>query len=479
MQNHHTSKRKAVAVRFFTYGVMTFAVVAISLICIMLLLGYRFDAKDGTIEQGGLVQFRSFPSGATIELDGKRLGFRTPGKYNVESGEHMVVMKLNGYQEWRKNTYVKPGELKWLNYARFVPTTLTSTSLASFGTVSDTLPSPDRRWYALQTDPAMPTVTLYDIRRPAQPVAATLQIPAEAYTNVPDQPHRFSLEEWDFGGRYLLVRHEVGTTIEYLRLDRTVANGAVNISKAFNLPLRDVHFSGNSGNVFYGLNETDIRRIDLGNQTITQPLVSEVESFELYGSKTIAFVAQRDEKRVVGVYEDDKEAAVRSFGLDQPVRIDITSYFDNNYLAISHGTTVEVIKDPESTSDSAGRAFASFTTQRPAGWLQFSSSGRFVVAGRGVEFVTYDMETDDIFTGSFDGTRSDEERPLQWIDDYYLAADTNELLAIGEFDGTNRHEIVRAAPGLAVTLSENGEYLFSIGKNEGGFTLQSTKMTND
>lgn len=479
MQNHHTSKRKKLAIRFFTYGAMTFAVVVISVICLLLLLGYRFDAKDGSLEQGGLLQFRSFPSGAEIELDGQRLGFKTPGKYNVSSGEHMTVMRLDGYQEWRKNSFVKPGELKWLNYARFVPTTLTSTSIAPFSAVSDTLPSPDRRWYVVQADPAVPALTLYDIRRPTEPTATTMQIPAGVLTDIPGQAHRFSLEEWDFGGRYFIVRHDVGETVEYIRLDRTVANGAVNITKAFNLPTSALHFSGTSGNVFYGLSGTDIRRIDLGNQTISQPLVSGVESFELYGSKTIAFVAQREDKRVVGVYEDDAETVVRSYAADLPVQADVTSYFDKNYLAILQGTTVEIIQDPESGSESAGRSFASFTTQSPATWLQFSNNGRFVVAGRGVAFTTYDLEVDDVFTASFDGERSDAERPLQWLDDYYLVADTNDLLAIGEFDGTNRHEIVRVAPGLPVTLSEDGKYLFSIGKSNGGFMLQSTKMTNE
>lgn len=479
MQNHHISKRRKRALRFFSYGMMTFAVIVISVICLLLLLGYRFDGKSGTLEQGGLLQFRSFPSGATIELDGQVLGFKSPGKFNVDSGDHTVVMKLDNYQEWRKTVFVQPGELKWLNYARFIPNNLTSTSIAAFGSMADALPSPDRKWYALLTDAAAPTITLYDIRRPSEPTVATLQIPAEAVTQVAGQPHRYSLQEWDFGGRYILVRHQVGETVEYIRVDRTVANGGVNITRTFNIGLSQLHFSGTSGNVFYGLTGSDIRKVDLGDKTISQPLTSGVTSFQLYGSDVIAYVADRQASRVAGVIVDGDDVTVRTYTQEQPVMVGVTSYFDHVYLAVAHGANVEVVKDPEQSTPTATEPHAAFVAQSVPAWMRLSSSGRFVTLGRGVNYTTHDLETKETFTAAFDGQRTDEARPLQWIDDYYLAADTNGIISIGEFDGANRHELVRAVTGFAVTLSQDGEYLFSIGRSDSGTTymLQSTKMT--
>ena len=97
MQQHGKSPRKRKLALYFTYGVMTTAVVLISAVCIFLVLGYRFDLKNGDVEQGALLQLRSFPVGAAITLDNETLSFVTPGKRNVDVGEHTITMKLRGY----------------------------------------------------------------------------------------------------------------------------------------------------------------------------------------------------------------------------------------------------------------------------------------------------------------------------------------------------------------------------------------------
>src|SRR5687767_1631392 len=145
MQQHAQSPKKRKVVLYFTYGVMTMAVAIISAVCIFLVLGYRFDFKNGDVEQGALLQFRSFPSGATINLNNETLSFVTPGKRNVDVGNHTVTMKLRGYHEWQKQFTVKASELRWLNYARLVPETLTTTNLKEFPAVAGMLPSPDKK----------------------------------------------------------------------------------------------------------------------------------------------------------------------------------------------------------------------------------------------------------------------------------------------------------------------------------------------
>lgn len=475
MQYSNISKRKQTALRILSYVAMTISVIVISLICILLILGYRFDAQEGTIEQGGLYQFRSFPSNAVITLDDERLSFRTPGKLNVATGLHTVKMDLNGYQQWTKTTQIKAGELRWLNYARMIPRTITTTPVADFASMADSLPSPDRRWFALLSDATQPVITLYDIRNPDQPRAATLTIPQTAVTAAEGVNHTYSLEEWDFGARYMLVKHTYGDQVEFLKIDRTVPAEAVNLSSTFNLPFSDMHFSGTSGNVFYAQNGTDLRRIDTVAESVTQPLVSNVNSFVLYKSDVLAYIATREDQRVVGVYEDDKESIVRTYDANTPLTIDISSYFDNEYLAVGSNTSLEIIKDPLENADRAGRSFAELTTSQPIGWVEFANSGRFVIAGNGTSISTYDIETDETFSTQFPGVQAADE-PLKWLDDFYLYSSANNSLVIREFDGANSHDIAAAAPGYSATLSEDGEYLFSIGKKGEQFVLQSSRM---
>lgn len=473
----HGSKRKKIALRFFSYGVMTLATVIFSFICILLILGYQFDLQKGTVEQGGLIQFRSFPSSATIRLDERTLSFKTPGKENVPVGAHSVVMSKSGYHDWLKSFPIKAGELRWLNYGRLIPTTIQTQPIRSFDALTASLPSPNRDWFALQASTAEPSLTIADIQDRDNVTFEQLPIPESVRALPADNaPSTFTLKEWDFGARYILVQRNYADQVEFIRLDRTNAGNARNITTQFKLPISDIHFSGTSGNVFYGLVAGDIRKFDLQAGTISEPLATNVNQFMLYKSDVIAYSATREDKFTAGVIIDNKATVVKSYDTTTPLHVDISEYFDNYYLAIARGEKTEVIKDPVDYAGAKRKPFATTTLAEGATWVKFSSSGRFVVTGNGNHYVTRDLETAETFTTALSGTSQDLNRPLQWLDDYYLVSDAESSVRIAEFDGTNQHIIAPSAPGYKVTLSDDGEYLYSIVKKETGYTLQASRL---
>lgn len=476
--NRHTSKRRETALRFFTYGIMTFAVVTISVICILFVLGYRLNTS-GQIEQQALLQFRSTPSSATVEIDGMQQSFRTPNKKTVSAGEHTVAMRLNGYRDWSKTFSVEAGSIAWLNYARFVPTNLTTDNVREFDALTDMTPSPDRRWLGIIGDAASPKLTIADIRNEKQPRFSEVEIPKEVLALEEDQePGKFAIMEWDFGSRYMLVKHEVGGRSDFIRVDRTDASNSKNISQQLKVNIKKAHFIGTSGNAFFALVDGDVRKIDLNGGTISRPLVRKVDDFVLYKSDTIAFTATRDEQKVAGLYEDgDEELVIRTFADDDPVRATVTTYFSDTYLAISHGKSVEILKNPQDGTESAGRVFADFDTPENIEWLLFASSGRFVIAQHANTFTTYDLEEDKQFTTTLAEGEGAIEQRLRWLDDYYLWTDVGGSFRMVEFDGSNQQVLNAAAPGYGATLSQNGQRLFTINKGDNGkMILQSTHM---
>lgn len=477
--HQHGSKRKQIALRFFSYGVMTFATIVISFVCILLILGYQFDLQKGTVAQGGLIQFRSFPSAATIQLDGKALSFKTPGKYNVDTGKHSVTMTRAGYREWSKSFAIKAGELRWLNYVRFVPDSITTTPLRRFEALTASLPSPDRKWLALYEAADKPEFVIADIRDEKNLKYQTFSMPAGAYTSVEGQPSTFTLKEWDFGARYVLIQHRVGDRVEFIRVDRTDAGTAKNITTQFNLPMSDIHFSGTSGNVFYALSGTDIRKFDISAGTVSEPLATNVTSFQLFKENTIAYTATKEAQQTVGVIIDGKATVVRAYDTSVPVFVDINEYFDHFYLAIGRGTTVDVIKDPSVAAGKSTKPFASAIFAEGVQWVRVSANGRFVTAGTGNHYVTYDIETAETSTTALPGVAANLTQPLQWLDDYYFVSDADGTLRLSEFDGMNQNIITDSAPGFKSTLSEDGKFLYSISKDASGFSLQSSKMTTD
>jgi hypothetical protein len=273
-----------------------------------------------------------------------------------------------------------------------------------------------------------------------------------------------------------LIKHTVGDTTEYLRVDRTDVDQTVNVSSKLGIVLSDIHFSGTSGNVFYGLEAGSIRRLDSGAGTISQPIVKDVASFRLYKTSTIAYVKEPIEGRVgVGIVVDGKAQRVATFDDTVPVFADINEYFSDYYLAIGRGTSVTVYKDPEINTRVK---FASFTTTSAINWLRLSSSGRFLVAGTGSQYTSYDLETRGKFDVNLPGTPADPAKPLQWLDDYYLVSTAGNDLRLTEFDGANQHVIASSLAGYAVTLDDDGKMLYSVGKAQNGnYVLQATHMT--
>lgn len=477
MNNPRLSKRKKTIIRFTNYALMTIAVVSLSIVCVFLILGYQFNTQKGTIDQGGLMQFRSFPSSARITLDGSRLNFQTPGKQGVSAGKHTVMMQRTGYHDWSKTVSIRPGELRWLNYARFVPLDITTSQITTLAGLGSAIPSPDRQWFAAIADPTQPVVTVYDLRDEKNIVSVQLTLPVAALPVAPEGvPQSFEVKEWDFGARFILVKRTYGETVEFIRVERSDAKTAVNITDTFHLPFSVMHFSGTSGNSFYGLNGTDLRFIDASSKVVSGPLVQNIKHFELYKEKDIAYLSVVNDTQTVGVLRDSKQSIVRTYPAADAVSIDLSSFYNHDYLAVTHGTTLEIIKDPLDNTDSAGRVFARKQLKLPSvGWLMFSNSGRFAVAGNGTSYETYDIETDEHFVAKFEA-QADPTAKLKWLDDFYLTTSAGDSLVISEFDGNYSHRITTAAAGVPVTLSDDGNYLYSFAKVESGYILQRSRL---
>ena len=477
MQHHGKSKKQRLIKLYATYVLMTFAVAIISFVCIFFVLGYRVDVKNGDVELGALLQFRSYPSDASITLDGEKLAFQTPGKQNVDVGPHTIQMKRSGYHDWSRTVDVKPSELRWINYTRFVPKKLVTTTVSSFENLSGGIPSPDKKWFMLLPFADRPELTLVDLRDDQSVQQTKLTLPLSSYTSKPDLTHSFELVEWDFGARYVLVKHVTGDLIEYLRVDRTNSTATVNISAKLGIAISDIHFSGTSGNVFYALESGNIRRLDSLAGTLSQPIARRVTQFELYKNDIVAYVRDGDNKTtVVGMAEGDKTVVVATFDNTVPVYVDVSSYFNDNYLAISRGIDLVVYKDPQD-SQKKQRVLSS-KSSIAASWIAFSNSGRFVLSGMGTQYSMSDLETAERAEVSLPGVVNDTTRPPQWIDDFHIVSTGAGVARMSEFDGGYQHVLATVLAGSRVTLSDDGKLFYSLAKTQsGGYVLQATQMT--
>lgn len=478
MQQYEASKKKRKITLLLSYVAMTIAVIIISTICILLALGYRFDFASNRVEQGALLQFDSEPNGAQVTLDGTILSFRTPGKYEVDAGAHSVTLSRDGYRSWSKQFTVKPGEVRWLSYARLVPTTVNTSTLKEFDGLAQAKPSPDQKQIAVLTKSDTPTVTIVNVSDSKKVTYSAITVPASALTLPEGVPSTYSIVEWGLSSKYILLRHDAGSVHEYLRLKATDETDIVNLSTKFGVTLSDIHFSSES--VFYGIENGNLRKFDLGSSSLTEPIVKDVVQMKLYGSSDLGYVRHVGNQYEAGVVVDNKAYTVTTYDDTTPLLIDVTSYYNNRYLAITRGASFELIKNPEKTASDGLTKVVTLSYPSDLKWLDISSNGRFVIAGNGAQFMTYDIELAEKTDSNFPSFISDPTIPPQWLDSYILVSTGDNKLRISDFDGDNQQIITDALPTFPVMLSTDSSLLYSFTKTQAGImSLQVSKMTTD
>jgi hypothetical protein len=481
------SKKRERIMRVISYSTMTLSVLVIVSVVTFLLLGYRLDTDNGRIEQSALLQFETIPSGATVTIDGKQLGQKTSTKSSVLAGVHTFIVQKDGYETWQKTIDVKAGTLTWLDYVRLVPKSRSVHSVASYQTLYGSLGTVDGKTMLVQQLPAVPSFQVVDLRSD-DIKTTTIVIPKNIYSeaDTADVTHTFTVDKWDTGGRYVLIRHNYGDKKEWLVMDTRNVNATINVTTLLDVDITSAIFSGTSGNILYALISGDIRKLDLSAETISRSLVTNVKSFELFETNVITYVGTDPadpKKTVVGLYRegDNTSHVLRSVvTTDSPLHIATTHYFNQDYIAISEGKKVDIIAgnypSPGSDNNSSLTKFASFDFVTNVDSLSFSPDGDYLSVQANNKFTSYDIEHQHATSYTLLVGKDITVGRAKWLDDDHLWTDYGGELIMREFDGTNESVINQVSMGQGVLLSQNDKYIYSIGKTSTGFQLQRVRM---
>lgn len=448
----------------------------------LIVLGYSFNQRDGRLEQGGLLQFGSIPSGANVTLDELVLGSRTATKATVESGSHSVDFDLTGYRTWKKTIAIEPGQIGWVNYARLVPTTLNPETVRTFPSVVSSVASPRQNWILVLESADQPTFELADIQSDVVRYT-TIVLPQSVYTQ-PDagKASSFAIDSWSQDENAVLIKHSFNDDqTEWIYLNRDEPSRSVNVNAAFGIAPSRLVFGGGGHRLLFVQTDDVVRRINLDEQTLSRPLVSKLIQFETYDEKTIIYTAVDAEgKRVVGYAATDiaQPVVLGTYPADdKPLFASMRTYFYKRYVSILHGEQIVISNGELPTLTNKGnlKEYAKVTVPQGVAELVTSRNGRFTIARTADGFVTYDLELK-----KYDKTKwaqqSQNQRPIQWLDDYMLWSDNGGDVRIYDFDGANQQSIMKVNEGSAVTMSDNNKYLYGFTQNAKGVGLTRVKM---
>lgn len=477
------SQRRQPWTRTVIYSFMTTTVAVIVAILVLIVLGYSFNQRDGRLEQGGLLQFASTPTGATVTLDELTLSSRTNTKSTVASGSHSVSFDRSGYRTWKKTINIAPGQIGWVNYARLIPTDIKPKSVRTLTAISGSLASPGHKWILLHEAADQPVFELANIEDDSIE-HTTVTLPADVYTAPAEgQPQSFAIESWSNNDNAVLIRHTYnGGQNEWILLDRDEPEKSVNINTTYGVSPTKLVFAGGGDRLLFVQTDDIVRRINLDDQTLSRPLVTHVSTFNVYDEKTIVYAAAASDggERMVGYAAMDipQPVIIHVYpGDGLPLLVDMATYFNKKYLSVAYGQTLTIESGDLPTAGNKGdlKQYAQLSIPEGVSRLTMSRNGRFVVSEIPGGFATYDLELK-----KYDKTNwaypAAAQRTVAWLDDYIIWSDNGGHMRLYDFDGANQQTIMTVVEGNTVTISPNGKYIYGITKSDKGFDLTRAQL---
>lgn len=479
--HRHRSKRSQAIRSIITYTLIPVIIVSISTALVLYMLGWRYNIAERSAAQGGLMQLNSRPGGATVTLNGTQLNGRTSTRQDVAAGTHTVSMQRNGYLPWQKTVTIEPGKILWLNYARLIPEQIEVETVNQFEQLDGALAaSYGQGRILLQPSKNQANFVLVKAGN-NQASLSDVVVPEDQLTPLnDDQKSSFEMKSWDSKARYVLVTDNHDQSTDWLVVDTAEPTRSQNLSQILDAPIDQAEFDIKNSRMLYVLSQGQLLKIDLTRKTVSEPLVTMIDSFRQGPDSVITFVGQKSKtanKRVIGYYTSGaakpKYLSLSTTNPKDILQAEIVEHSGSQFLVTRLNENLTIARIALQPSDSPNRIKLTdkqqFNLPVGAGDLTISRDGRFVLVQKDASFVTYDIELRHFTTVSQVGNEA--SRPVKWLDNHLLWSDRGGLLHTYEFDGENGHSIMDVAEGYDVTLSPDGSYLYAIQKSDDGWSL--------
>lgn len=458
----HFNTRKKLIQRIVTYCLMVLAVIVGVAGTTAWIMGYRLDFnEDQAVERITLLQFTSFPNNADIFVNDEKLNFTTPGRYDsARPGENTLKFQLEGYHNWQTKADLTPAEVYWFNYARMVPNKIESSNSLKVSSYYQASSAPNGSYILLHEAPQDRKFKIIDVSDPKNVRVNEIELPEGA---VKAPVNEIKIIEWDSSSNFVLLNQD-GNII---RLDRRDVNKSQNLSDLFGVSIKKSNFLNGDSNIVFGLTNNDLRRFDIKAKAVSAPLVTDVTSYDIYGDGKLSYVSQKEGKQTTGVYFKDNNYVINEYDDVQPTRVSFVNYYREDYFLSTRNNKINIVKNPFSSDNSETKEVdVPFEASR----LFHNGSGRMILASRGNQIFTYDLEKELDY--HFD-LESFTKKPF-WLDDFHLGYVHNNELKMVEFNGENRESLVLAYPfGV---FSNNNEHLFTFRTTKKGTYLVDNMM---
>lgn len=246
-------KRQFVKVLIAEIG-MVLSVLAIVVLATLSAMGF-FVSKNGTIEQSGLVQIHSIPTGASVDVDGNTLFPRTNLSRSMAAGEYEIKITRDGYDTWKKRVPIRSGTLLRLYYPRLFLLDRTAEAVQVLGS--------DLKFYSASSDQTNILYSekdgvswrLLDIRGD-DVKTRKLDLTKVLATRDSVFDGAITIIEWSKDNNYVLIRAQTKQETEWLLINLTDVSQSLNLTKTFGMEFEHVEMAGGSARQLFVLEKT-------------------------------------------------------------------------------------------------------------------------------------------------------------------------------------------------------------------------------
>lgn len=453
---------------------MVISIIAIVVVATLAAMGF-FVTSSGKIEQSGLVQIHSAPTGATVEIDGNTIFSRTNLSRSLTPGEHSLKLSRDGYDTWQKNIKMSSGMLLRLYYPRlFLLNRKPEVALQIEKELEFYLPSNDQAYilYAASDSVVWNLINIRDDEPKVTQLDLTTVLPGVVENKFLGKVESL---RWNNNSDSVLAKIAYENKSEWILINLKDLKQSLNLTRTFGLEFTQVEMIDDAAARLYALENQQLRRINISDQSISRVLLHNISSFA--NSKTnVAYVMtqtteNQETKKIIGTYRDGENGGTTlvSADGDATVVVALTRYYDEDYLAyaindelnVYYGALPSYREQAQDTDFSGLKVLIDKTKlQTVPNSFSLSPEGEYIVASHGQQFTVVDLEMGDLV--EYEAMTSN----LAWLDRAMMMAVVNDGLWVWDFDYTNQREIARY-------ITEGSDV-----KNEPITTLSKAKIAN-
>ena len=443
---------------------MGLSVIAIVFVLMLIAMGFSFN-ENGGLEQSGLLQISSHPSGATVEIDGKvQFGHTTINKM-LSSGEHHIKITKDNFDTWEKNVRIDSGLLTNINWVRLFPLRPTTENIAVYEEPRLASFSLDRKTllYGEKDSAYLLAVNLQDEH------AATTKIEITKLLGITNKEIARSalltVVAWNESGNKVILTWKDGDNLYWYLADLETPESSINLTSKFGYSFSSILIANDSASKLWAVEGGNLHLIDLGNLTIHKTKISGVES--LANNRDTVIYTSTDATTGIHAINIFREGETGSTVIKDLSGIAVTNitlsagtYWGEDWAAYSINNTIELLGGHYPSFDKPAKHALKSILKRELSYaptaLLRDVEHHIAIFSDGTNRTAFDFETKDYFD-----SRTDNSVKSHWFDDYLIwYADANKIF-VQDFDGNNVREILsNVNNSLPICLSENNRWIY-------------------